>query len=60
MLSYEVKSESCHIKNKRLYLLKKNGEIISAFALSDTNPGENAVVWKDKYAISMRKREQEV
>lgn len=48
------------IKNKRLYLLKKNGEIISAFALSDTNPGENAVVWKDKYAISMRKREQEV
>lgn len=41
------------IKNKRLYLLKKNGEIISAFALSDTNPGENAVAWKDKYAKAM-------
>lgn len=41
------------IKNKRLYLLKKSGEIISAFALSDTNPGENAVAWKDKYAKAM-------
>ena len=38
------------IKNNRLYILKKNEEIISAFSLSDTSSGENAVVWKDKHA----------
>lgn len=38
------------IKNNRLYILKKNEEIISAFSLSDTSSGENAVMWKDKHA----------
>ena len=41
------------IKNKRLYLLKKNEEIISAFSLSDTSPGENVIHWKDKSAKAM-------
>ncbi|MDO4471263.1 MAG: GNAT family N-acetyltransferase [Bacillota bacterium] len=41
------------IKNKRLYLLKKNAEIISAFSLSDTSPGENVIHWKDKSAKAM-------
>lgn len=41
------------IKNNRLYVLKNNGEIISAFALCETSPGENAVEWKDKSAKAM-------
>lgn len=41
------------IKNKRLYLLKRNSEIISAFALCDRSQGENAVAWKDKHGKAM-------
>lgn len=35
------------IMNNRLYLLQNNTEILSAFALCDSNSGENAVEWKD-------------
>lgn len=41
------------IKNNRLYILISNNEIISAFALCDTNIGEKAVEWNDKYAKAM-------
>lgn len=41
------------IKNNQLYILMNNSEIISAFALCDTNIGEKAVEWKDKYAKAM-------
>ena len=35
------------IEKKRLYVLLDNEEIVSAFALCDTNAGEKAVQWKD-------------
>lgn len=35
------------IKNNRLYVLTQNAEIISAFALCNSNSGENAVEWKN-------------
>ena len=38
------------IKNNQLYILLNNGEIVSAFVLSDTNSGETAVEWKDNHA----------
>ena len=38
------------IKNNQLYILLNNGEIVSAFVLSDTNSGETAVEWNDKHA----------
>ena len=38
------------IKNNQLYILLKNGEIVSAFVLSDTNSGETAVEWNDNHA----------
>ena len=38
------------IKNNKLYILLKNGEIVSAFVLSDTNSGETAVEWNDNHA----------
>jgi ribosomal protein S18 acetylase RimI-like enzyme len=38
------------IKNNRLYILLNNGEIVSAFVLSDTNSGETAVEWNDNHA----------
>lgn len=41
------------IKNHRLYVLLNNDEIVSAFALCDTNTGERAVQWKDNYAKAM-------
>lgn len=41
------------IKNNRLYILKDNSEIISAFALCGVSTGENAVEWKNKYAKAM-------
>ena len=41
------------IRNNRLYILINDREIISAFALYDTNIGENAVEWNDKKAKAM-------
>ncbi|MCI8866194.1 MAG: GNAT family N-acetyltransferase [Lachnospiraceae bacterium] len=41
------------IKNNRLYILSKDSEIISAFALCDTSIGENTVEWNDKHAKAM-------
>ena len=38
------------IKNNQLYILLNNGEIVSAFVLSDTNSGEIAVEWNDNHA----------
>lgn len=38
------------IKNSRLYILTDNREIMAAFALCDTNIGENAVEWHDNHA----------
>lgn len=38
------------IKNNKLYILLNNGEIVSAFVLSDTNSGETAVEWNDNHA----------
>lgn len=38
------------IKNNQLYILLNNGEIVSAFVLSDTNSGETAVEWNDNHA----------
>lgn len=41
------------IKRNRLYVLLHNGEIVSAFALCRTNPGERAVQWKDDRANAL-------
>lgn len=41
------------IKNNQLYVLLNNGEIISAFVLCDTNPGEKAVQWRDNHAKAL-------
>lgn len=38
------------IKNNQLYVLLNNGEIVSAFVLSNTNLGEDAVKWNDNHA----------
>lgn len=38
------------IKNNQLYILLNNGEIVSAFVLSDTNSGETAVEWNNNHA----------
>jgi ribosomal protein S18 acetylase RimI-like enzyme len=35
------------IKNKQLYVLYDDTEIVSAFVLCSTNSGENSVDWKD-------------
>ena len=35
------------IEKKRLYVLKDGDEILSAFAMEDTNDGEQAVTWSD-------------
>ena len=35
------------IRTSRLYVLCSGEDIVSAFALCDTNPGERAVEWKD-------------
>lgn len=35
------------IQNNRLYVLVNDNELISAFALFDTNPGEKIVEWRD-------------
>lgn len=36
------------IRNNRLYVLLDHGEIISAFALCDTNPGEKSIDWTEE------------
>lgn len=36
------------IENKRLYILEENNEIVSAFALCDSNAGADYVEWKYK------------
>lgn len=41
------------IENKRLYVLEKRGEIVSAFALCDSNAGAEAVVWEDENADAL-------
>lgn len=38
------------IKNNQLHILLNNGEIVSAFVLSDTNSGETAVEWNNNHA----------
>lgn len=38
------------IKNKQLYVLLNNSEIVSAFVLCDANSGENTVKWNDNHA----------
>lgn len=35
------------VKNNRLYVLLDQGEIVSAFALQDTNAGEKSVGWQE-------------
>ena len=39
-----------NIKNNQLYILLNNGEIVSAFVLSDTNSRETAVEWNNNHA----------
>lgn len=41
------------IENKQLYVLEKRGEIVSAFALCDSNAGAEAVAWEDKNADAL-------
>ena len=41
------------IEKQQLYVLVDNGKIISAFALCDTNAGENAVQWKENTAKAL-------
>lgn len=41
------------IKNNQLYVLLNNGEIVSAFVLCDTNPGEKAVQWRDNHVKAL-------
>lgn len=41
------------IEKQRLYVLLDDGEIVSAFALCDTNAGENVVQWKDESAKAL-------
>ena len=47
---YPCKFFEDDIKNNQLYILLNNGEIVSAFVLSDTNSGETAVEWNDNHA----------
>lgn len=35
------------IRNNRLYVLLNNDDIVSAFVLCDTNPGEKSVEWQN-------------
>ncbi|MBU5315402.1 GNAT family N-acetyltransferase [Clostridium bornimense] len=37
------------IENKRLYVLEENNEIVSAFALCDSNAGAKYVKWANKH-----------
>lgn len=41
------------IEKDRLYVLRKDSEILSAFALCDKNAGEKAVKWSDDRAGAM-------
>lgn len=41
------------IRRNRLYVLLRDGKIVSAFALCRTNPGEKAVRWKDDQANAL-------
>lgn len=41
------------IEKQRLYVLLDNGETVSAFALCDTNAGENAVQWQESGAKAL-------
>lgn len=41
------------IKNNQLYVLLNNDDIASAFVLSNTNSGENAVKWNDNHAKAL-------
>lgn len=38
------------IEHGRLYLLTEGDEMVAAFALSDSNPGESSVKWSDAQA----------
>ena len=42
-----------HIENNRLYVLVKNNEIIGAFALCDSNAGEEYIKWENKHAKAL-------
>lgn len=41
------------IEHNRLYVLEENAEIISAFALCDSNNGAEYVQWENKYAKAL-------
>lgn len=41
------------IKNKQLYVLLDNNEIVSAVVLCNTSTGENAVKWNDRQAKAL-------
>jgi len=41
------------IENNRLYVLVKNNEIIGAFALCDSNAGEEYIKWENKHAKAL-------
>ena len=41
------------IANNRLYILEENNEIVSAFALCNSNAGEGYVKWQNKHAKAL-------
>lgn len=41
------------IEHNRLYILEENGEIISAFVLCASNPGEESINWKKEHAKAL-------
>ena len=41
------------IENNRLYILQENNEIVSAFALCNSNAGEGYVKWQNKHAKAL-------
>lgn len=46
---YPCEFFSDDIENNRLYVLVEDNEIVSAFALCDSNEGEDFVKWESKY-----------
>lgn len=56
------------IKSKRLYIMLNDEEIISSFALCDTNAGEDSIKWKstsakalylDRFAVNIKYSKKE-
>lgn len=41
------------IKNNRLYILKENSNVISAFVMCESNAGSQHITWKNKHAKAL-------